>query len=428
MGEAGRTKGEGASGWWRATAFVVACGCVISLVSYGLRTSFGLFAEPISEGNDWSLEVFALAIAIQNIVWGVAQPFAGAIADRYGSARILAGGGVLYVAGVALMAMSDTPLAFNLTAGVLVGLGLAGGSFTIVIAALGRLVPEEKRSWAMGLATAAGSLGQFAFAPLGQAFLSSYGWQTALLLLAGFAVVVPVLAAALRGGGSYGTSGDEPALPAREALRGAFGHGSYLLLVAGFFVCGFHITFITTHLPAHLSAAAAQSHAGHGAMHVGPGLAAWALAIIGLANVVGSYTAGVLGGRHSKRLLLSWIYLARGAAIALFVTLPPTPVVILFFAVAMGVLWLSTVPLTSGLVAVMFGTRYLGTLFGIVFLSHQVGAFLGVWLGGLAFEQTGSFMPIWWAGIALAIVAAGLHWPIVERPAPSFAASAQAGS
>lgn len=298
MGEAGRTKAGGASGWWRATAFVVACGCVISLVTYGLRTSFGLFAEPISEGSGWSLEVFALAIAIQNIVWGIAQPFAGAIADRYGSARILAGGGALYAAGVALMAVSPTPLVFNLTAGVVVGLGLAGGSFTIVIAALGRLVPEEKRSWAMGLATAAGSLGQFAFAPLGQAFLSSYGWQTALLLLAGFAVAVPVLAGALRGGsgGDGGRTGDEePAMPAREALRGAFGHGSYLLLVAGFFVCGFHLAFITTHLPAHLSAAAAQSHGGHGATHVGPGLAAWALALIGLANVAGSYTAGVLG-------------------------------------------------------------------------------------------------------------------------------------
>ena len=427
MGEAGRTKGEGARGWWRATAFVVACGCVISFVSFGLRSSFGLFAEPISEGNDWSLEVFALAIAIQNVVWGVAQPFAGAIADRYGSARILAGGGALYVAGVALMAVSETPLAFNLSAGVLVGLGLAGGSFIIVIAAVGRLVPEEKSSWAMGLATAAGSLGQFAFAPLGQAFLSTYGWQTALLLLAGFAVAVPVLAGALRGGGGYGTSGEEPALPARQALRGAFGHGSYLLLVAGFFVCGFHIAFITTHLPAHLSAAAAQSHGGHGATHVGPGLAAWAIALIGLANIVGSYTAGVLGGRHSKRLLLSWIYLARGAAIALFVTLPPTPVVVLSFAVAMGVLWLSTVPLTSGLVAVMFGTRYLGTLFGFVFFSHQVGAFLGVWLGGVAYERTGGFLPVWWAGVALAIIAAGLHWPIAERRAPKFPVVRESG-
>ena len=424
MGEVGK-----ATGWWRATAFVVACGCVISLVTYGLRTSFGLFAEPISEGNGWSLEVFALAIAIQNLVWGVAQPFAGAIADRYGSARILAGGGVLYAAGVALMAVSPTPLAFNLTAGVVVGLGLAGGSFTIVIAALGRLVPEERRSWAMGLATAAGSLGQFAFAPLGQAFLSSYGPQTALLLLAGFAVAVPVLAGALRGErGAKEAGEEEPALSARETFRGAFGHGSYLLLVAGFFVCGFHIAFITTHLPAHLSAAAAQSHGGHGATHVGPGLAAWALALIGLANVVGSYTAGVLGGRYSKRLLLSWLYLARGGAIALFVTLPPAPVVVLSFAVAMGVLWLSTVPLTSGLVAVMFGTRYLGTLFGFVFFSHQVGAFLGVWLGGVAYERTGGFLPVWWAGVALAIIAAGLHWPIAERRAPRFSAAGQSGA
>jgi predicted MFS family arabinose efflux permease len=280
---------------------------LIALITYGLRTSFGLFATPISEGRGWSPEVFALAIAIQNIVWGLGQPFAGAVADRYGSARILAAGGVVYAAGVALMAVSPTPLAFNLTAGVLVGLGLSGASFTIVIAALGRLVPADRSSQAMGLATAAGSLGQFVFAPLGQAFLADYGWQAALLLLAG-------------------------------------------------------------------------------------------------------------------------IYLARAVVIAVFITLPPTPAVVLVFAAAIGVLWLSTVPLTSGLVAVMFGTRYLGTLFGIVFLSHQVGAFLGVWLGGLAIEQTGSFMPVWWAGIVLAIVAAGLHWPIVERPAPSFVASAQAGS
>ncbi len=419
---------HGAAEWWRAPVFVVVCGCLISLVTYGLRTSFGLFAGPISEGSGWGLEVFALAIAIQNIVWGVAQPFAGAVADRYGSARILAVGGVLYAVGVALMAASPTPLAFHLTAGVLVGLGLAGGSFTIVIAALGRLVPEEKRSWAMGLATAAGSFGQFAFAPLGQAFLASYGWQTALFMLAGFAAVVPVLAGALRGGGGAGNGGPgvgEPALPAREALRGAFGHGSYLLLVAGFFVCGFHIAFITTHLPAHLSAAAAHSHGGHGASHVGSGLAAWALAIIGLANVAGSYAAGVLGGRHSKRRLLSGIYLARGAAIALFVSLPPTPLVVLSFAVAMGVLWLSTVPLTSGLVAVMFGTRYLGTLFGFVFFSHQVGAFLGVWLGGVAYERTGGFLPVWWAGVALAVIAAALHWPITESRAPTFSVSPQ---
>jgi predicted MFS family arabinose efflux permease len=216
------------------------------------------------------------------------------------------------------------------------------------------------------------------------------------------------------------------ALPAGDAIRQAFGHGSYLLLVAGFFVCGFHVAFITTHLPAHIADVAGHSHGGHAGMNTaGPAIAAWALALIGLFNVVGSYTSGVLGGRYSKRKLLAGIYLARAAVIVLFITLPPTPTVVLGFAAAIGVLWLSTVPLTSGLVAVMFGTRYLGTLFGIVFLSHQVGAFLGVWLGGVAYEQTGSFAPIWWAGIALAVVAAAIHWPIVERRAPRFAVSPQ---
>ena len=410
--------------WWRTTAIIVASGCLISLISYGLRTSFGLFAEPIAGARDWGLEVFALAIAIQNLIWGIGQPFAGAVADRYGAARVLAAGGAVYALGVALMAVSLTPLAFNLTAGVLVGLGLSGSSFTIVIAALGRLVPEHRRSWAMGLATAAGSLGQFAFPPLGGSFLSAYGPQTALLLLAGFVALVPALAVALRSRGAVEREPDEPALPAREALVAAFGHGSYLLLVAGFFVCGFHLAFIMTHLPAHISAAAGHAHGTHAA---GPGIAAWALALIGLTNVGGSYAAGVLGDRRSKRKLLSGIYLARGAVIALFVALPPTPPVVLVFAATMGVLWLSTVPLTSGLVAVMFGTRYLGTLFGFVFLSHQVGAFLGVWLGGVAYERTGDFMPVWWAGVALAVIAAALHWPIAERRAPRFAVAARLG-
>ena len=344
------------------------------------------------------------------------------MADRYGAARVLAAGGGVYALGVALMAASPTPLAFHLSAGVLVGLGLSGGSFTIAIAALGRLVPEDRRSWAMGLATAAGSLGQFAFAPLGGAFLAAYGPQTALLLLAGFVALVPVLAVALSSRGTAGPETDEPALPAREALVAALGHGSYLLLAAGFFVCGYHLAFILTHLPAHISAAAGHAHGAHAA---GPGIAAWALALIGLANVAGSFVAGVLGGRLSKRKLLSGIYLARAAVIVLFLTLPPTPAVVLAFAAAMGVLWLSTVPLTSGLVAVMFGTRYLGMLFGFVFLSHQVGAFLGVWLGGVAYERTGGFMPVWWAGVALAVIAAALHGPIAERRAPRFAVAAR---
>lgn len=421
---------------------VAVAGCLIALITYGLRTSFGLFATPISEGREWSPEVFALAMAVQNIVWGVGQPFAGAVADRYGAARVLAAGGAVYAGGVALMMVSPTPLAFNLTAGVLVGLGLSGGSFTIVIAALSRLVPPEKSSQAMGLATAAGSFGQFAFAPLGQAFLADYGWQTALLLLAGFMVLVPVLALALRGGGgrstgssqnTEGTEGakgvEEPALPAREAVRRALGHGSYLLLVAGFFVCGFHIAFITTHLPAHIASVTGHAHGGHaGTGAAVPAVAAWALALIGLFNVAGAYVSGVLGGRHSKRRLLTSIYLARAAVITLFIILPPTPTVILTFAAAMGILWLSTVPLTSGLVAVMFGTRHLGTLFGIVFFSHQVGAFLGVWLGGVSYEATGGFLPVWWTGVALAVVAAALHLPITERRAPPFLVTARTES
>ena len=324
------------------------------------------------------------------------------------------------------MAVSPTPLAFNLTAGVLVGLGLSGASFTIVIAALGRLVPADRSSQAMGLATAAGSLGQFVFAPLGQAFLTDYGWQAALLLLAGCMVVVPALAVALKGGGVAGRAWRSLLCPPVTRFRQAFGHGSYLLLVAGFFVCGFHVAFITTHLPAHISAVAGHSHGG---MHTaGPSVAAWALALIGLFNIVGSYGSGCSGRTPQQAAPARRDLPRQGRRHSGFHYPASDPGGGARLCGRDGVLWLSTVPLTSGLVAVMFGTRNLGTLFGIVFLSHQIGAFLGVWLGGLAFEQTGSFMPIWWAGIVLAIVAAGLHWPIVERPAPSFAASAHAGS
>ena len=401
------TGGNKPLAWWQAPVVILAAGCLIALITYGLRTSFGLFLDPLSDGRGWGREVFALSLAIQNLVWGLGQPAAGAIADRYGSGRVLALGGAVYAVGVALMAVSATPLTMHLTAGVLVGIGLSGGSFTIVLAALGRLMPPDRRSWAMGMATAAGSFGQFLFAPLGQVFISGYGWITALLMLAAFAAVVPVLAAALRGGAA--PEEDGPSLSLRQATTAAFGHGSYLLLVSGFFVCGFHVAFITTHLPPYLTDSG-----------LGPLIAAWSLALIGLFNVVGSYASGVLGGRGSKRRLLSGIYLSRAVVLVLFIVLPKSPAVVLTFAAAMGILWLSTVPLTSGLVAVMFGTRYLGTLFGFVFLSHQLGAFLGVWLGGLAYAQTGSYDPVWWAGVVLALVATALHWPIAERRAPSF--------
>jgi predicted MFS family arabinose efflux permease len=286
------------------------------------------------------------------------------------------------------------------------GLGLSGGSFTIVIAAFARLVPEDQRSWAMGLATAMGSLGQFVFAPLGQGFISSYGPATALVLIAGCVALVPLLAVALSGGETTDGSAESSSVAIREALT----HPSYLLLTSGFFVCGFHIAFVSTHLPPYLTE-----------LGLGTALAAWALALIGLFNVIGAYGAGILGGIYSRRLLLSAIYASRAAAFALFVLLPATPATVLLFAAALGLLWLSTVPLTSGLIALMFGTRHLGLLFGIVFLSHQVGAFAGVWLGGAVYDATGAYDLMWWLSIALGMAAAIVHLPISERPAARMA-------
>jgi MFS family permease len=384
--------------WWRTRNVVIAAGCLIALITFGTRTSFGLFTE--------DRETFALAIAIQNLLWGVGQPFAGAIADRYGAARVLAAGGAVYALGVALMSASTNGSTLALSGGVLVGLGLSGGSFTIVIAAFARLVPEDRRSWAMGLATAMGSLGQFVFAPLGQAFISSYGPATALVVIGGCVALVPVLAVALSGGETTDATTESSSVAIREALT----HPSYLLLTGGFFVCGFHIAFVSTHLPPYLTE-----------LGLGTALAAWALALIGLFNVIGAYGAGILGGVYSRRLLLSAIYASRAAAFALFVLVPATPATVLLFAAAIGLLWLSTVPLTSGLIALMFGTRHLGLLFGVVFLSHQVGAFVGVWLGGAVYDATGGYDLMWWLSIALGMAAAVVHLPINERPATRLA-------
>jgi predicted MFS family arabinose efflux permease len=397
--------------WWRSPTAVIAAGCAIAIVTFGTRTSFGLFTAPLSDLRGWDREAFALAIAVQNLLWGIGQPFAGAIADRYGAGRVLAAGGAIYAAGVALMSVSATPGAVTVTGGVLVGIGLAGGSFTIVIAAFARLVRPDRRSWAMGLATAAGSMGQFLFAPLGQGFISAYGPATALLLLSGFVALVPLLAASLTGRGDEeeaGVGGES----ARNALRAAFSHPSYLLLTSGFFVCGFHIAFISTHLPPYLTD-----------LGLSTSLAAWALSLIGLFNVVGAYSAGILGGTYPKRLLLSGIYLGRGFAFALFLLLPVTPFLVLVFAAIIGLLWLSTVPLTSGLVALMFGTRHVGMLFGVVFLSHQVGAFVGALLGGAVYSRTGSYDVMWVLCIALSVFAAAVHLPIHERRAAQLAPS-----
>jgi MFS family permease len=389
----------------RALPLVILAGCLIALFSNGPRSAMGLFLAPMTEARGWSRETFALAIALQNLVWGIGQPIAGAFADRYGSGRVLAAGGVLYAAGLALMAWAPTPLWLNLSAGVLMGLGIAAGSFYLVLAAFGKRVQPERRTIVFGIATAAGSLGQFLFAPIGQALIGSFGWAQALVILGALMLAIPVFAIALAGRpGAAGEVIREQTL--RQALGEALSHRSYLLLTAGFFVCGFHVAFITTHLPAYLVDRG-----------ISPTVGAWALALIGLFNVVGSIGSGFLGQSYSKPALLSLIYLGRAIAIALFLILPITPTTVLLFAAAIGLLWLSTVAPTSGLVAIMFGPRYMATLTGVVFLSHQVGAFLGVWLGGRLYDQTGSYDVIWWLSVALGIFAAVVHWPIQERAA-----------
>ena len=396
--------------WWRNPTVVIVAGCAIAIVTFGTRTSFGLFTAPLSALRGWDRETFALAIAVQNLLWGLGQPFAGAIADRFGAGRVLAAGGAVYALGVALMAASTNQAALVLSGGVLIGLGLAGGSFTIVIAAFARLVRPDRRSWAMGVATAAGSMGQFLFAPLGQGFISAYGPATALVLLAGFVALVPILAGSLSGRGEIDEAEAEVSI--RDALSIALRHPSYLLLTSGFFVCGFHIAFVSTHLPPYLTDLGMSSS-----------LAAWSLSLIGLFNVVGAYSAGILGGTYPRRILLSGIYLGRGIAFALFLLVPASTITVMLFAAVLGLLWLSTVPLTSGLVALMFGTRHVGMLFGIVFFSHQVGAFAGALLGGTVYETTGNYDLMWIVCIALSVGAAIVHLPIHERRAPRWAPS-----
>ena len=388
-----------------ALPVVIVAGCLISLLSFGPRSIMGLFLAPMTETREWSREIFALSIAIQNIMWGLGQPIAGAIADRYGSGRVLAGGGLIYAGGLALMAWAPSPLWLNVSAGLMIGIGMAAASFSIVLAAFSRRVPPEKRSIVFGVGTAAGSMGQFLFAPFGQTLIHSFGWTQALLILAVVMLAIPVLSIALAGRpGLVGQVERDQTM--RQALGEAFAHRSYLLLTAGFFVCGFHVAFITTHLPPYIVDKGLD-----------PRIGAWALALIGLFNVVGSLASGVIGQNHSKPIFLSLIYFSRAVAIAIFVLLPATPQTVLVFAAAIGLLWLSTVPPTSGLVAIMFGPKHLGMLMGIVFFSHQVGAFLGVWLGGRLYDQTGSYDVVWWIGVALGIFAAIVHWPIREAPA-----------
>ena len=388
-----------------AVPLVILAGCLIAMINFGPRSIMGFFLTPMSNDFGWNREVFAFAIALQNLAWGIGQPFVGIIADRFGTARVLSIGAVIYAAGLALMATSTDPLSLQMTAGVLIGLGVAGSAFLLVLAAFARLLPENMRTLGYGLGTAAGSLGQFVFAPLGQGFISAYGWQTTLLILAAIVMAIPLLATVLRGRPEADPTvggGRDQSVP--EALREAFTHNSYRLLVAGFFVCGFQVMFITVHLPPYLS------DIGVPVIYGG-----YAIGLIGLFNIFGSITSGYLTGFMQRRYLLAGLYIVRSLAIVVFLLVPVSIPSVLIFAAVMGFLWLSTVPPTQQLVVVMFGTRYVATLFGFVFFSHQVGSFLGVWLGGRLYDIYGSYDAVWWIAVVLGLFAAAVHMPIVER-------------
>lgn len=389
-------------------AVIVVCGCIVAMISFGGRSTFGLFTLPITGDLGFSRETYGLAMAIQNLVWGLAQPVAGGLADRYGTGRVLAGGAIFYAIGMIGMAYSGTSELFYLTAGILVGIGIATASFGIVMAAFGRAVPPEKRSFIFGLATAASSMGQFIFAPLGQAFITSFGWQMALIYMAALVLLIVPLALALRGK-SEGVQEGEADLKFMQALAQAWGHGSYRLLIIGFFVCGFHLAFVTVHMPAYLVLCG-----------LSPDIGSWTIAVIGLFNVVGSLLAGYLGGKLPKQLLLATIYFVRAIATAIFLIVPVSPATALIYGAALGLVWLATVPLTAGLVSLFFGPRYMGMLYGVAFLSHQVGSFIGVWLGGYVFDLTGSYDLVWYLGILLGLMSAAIHLPIKEKTVSSF--------
>jgi MFS family permease len=398
---------------WRTPAVILLCGCLIGAIGYGPRSALGLFLTPMSQVHGWNREVFSTALALQVLVWGTAQPFAGAIADRFGLFKVLLGGTVLYAGGLVLMAYSSTAAMLDLTGGLLFGMGVAGTSFTLVIAAFSKLMPPEWRSIAFGAGTAAGSFGQFLFSPLAVGLIDHLGWQHALVAFAIVSLLIVPLSLAVSTPPMHAGTAARPEQSLRQSLLEAFGHRSYILLVLGFFTCGFQLLFITVHLPSYLVDRGLSVESG-----------AITLAVIGLFNIIGAMLSGWLGARMPKRYLLSIIYTLRSLAVVVFISLPVTPLSAGVFGAAMGLLWLSTVPPTSSLVALMFGTRWMATLFGFAFFSHQIGGFLGVFLGGYLFEKTGSYQVVWWLSVALGLASAAINLPIIERPIEREAASA----
>ena len=391
---------------WRTPLVIIACGCLIGLLSFGPRSTMGFFIQPMSRDFSWGRDVFGLALAVQNLLWGLGQPFAGAIADRFGIFRVMCVGALLYAGGLLMMRYATTPLSLELGAGVLIGFGLSGCSFNLVLSAFSKLLPPEKRGLALGAGTAAGSFGQFIFAPTGVALLGTIGWQSTLMVFAGLMLLIMPLSLALAT--PPAAASNEPAADQQSfktALAEAFGHRSFVLLVLGFFTCGFQLAFITVHLPAYLVDRGITAQTG-----------GWVIAAIGLFNIIGSLSVGWLQNKMPKRYILSAIYFIRAVSIIAFISLPVTPASAILFGAVTGLTWLSTVPPTSGLIALMFGTRWFATLYGFAFVSHQVGGFLGVWLGGIVFEKFGSYTPIWWLSVLFGVLSALINLPIVEKP------------
>jgi len=383
----------------------ISCACLIALLAFGPRSAMGFFQLPILQDTGWDRSTFGLAMALQMLFWGIGQPFFGAIADRYGTWRVLTIGALLYILGLIVMAFAATPLWLHIGGGILVGLGIAACSFGVILSSLARLVGPEKRSFAFGLGTAAGSAGMFIYAPISQGLINTLGWSSSLLVLGAFMLLVPLLAIPLRGNASTSKiASAEIEQSIREALSEALAHKDYLLLTSGFFVCGFQVAFITAHFPAYIGDLGIQAR-----------WAVVAISLIGLFNIFGALASGIIGERYSNPKLLSLIYLGRSIAFTAFLLIPATPTTVVIFSIVIGILWLSTIPPTNGLVAIMFGTRYLGMLGGVVFFSHQVGSFLGVWMGGVLYDQTGSYDVVWWLGMVLGLFAAIVHWPIKEE-------------
>ena len=388
-----------------STTQVLICGAMIVTLSMGIRHGFGLWLQPITQAQNWTREAFALAIGVQNLTWGVTGIFAGMLADKFGAFRVIVFGAICYALGLVGMAYATTPLMFSLTAGVLIGIAQAGTTYAVIYGVIGRNIAPERRSWAMGVAAAAGSFGQFLMVPTEGFLINSFGWQTALVTLGAAALLIVPLSFGLREPGFSGGARPEREQTIVQALREAFKYPSFQLLMAGYFVCGFQVVFIGVHMPSYLKDKG-----------LSPQVAGYALALIGLFNVFGTYAAGALGQRLQKKSILSFIYFARAVVISIFLLAPLSPTSVYLFASVMGLLWLSTVPPTNAAVAQIFGIAHMSMLSGFVFFSHQIGSFMGVWLGGVLYDKTGSYDVVWYIAIGLGIFAGLVNLPVKEAP------------